>query len=266
MGELRGLLLKVSGGLGVCVLAMTAVDRTLLHESFVPIPVDLAADRRVDAYVPYYRKMLPLVDPKNAFSAIDLRSLADEMILASQSGQLKPILVSFHGEELEDSPKGRLVSSTICIARQLTEVAVVELRNQRIDDAVADAIRASAVIETIRFASDESMMKSALVVRRAVEISSAKISEVKRLDPHLVRQLASNVSAQARFEEMERRSAQLKLMYSVRYGEDDAMESSIQRVGGPSQIRAQKFFGIDRENTLVAKAKACQFLPGSEVK
>jgi hypothetical protein len=65
---------------------------------------------------------------------------------------------------------------------------------------------------------------------------------------------------------MERRSAQLKLMYSVRYGEDDAMESSIQRVGGPSQIRAQKFFGIDRENTLVAKAKACQFLPGSEVK
>ena len=134
------------------------------------------------------------------------------MILASQSGQLQPVVAGFHGEELENSPKGRLVDITILLARQLTDVASAELKSGRIDDAVSDAIRASALAETIRFTSDDTMMKSAMVIRRSLEISANQISKVRKLEPHLVRQLAIAQTSQARFEELERRSAKQNLV------------------------------------------------------
>jgi hypothetical protein len=266
MGEIRGILLRTIAGFGLCVLAATAVDRTLFHESFVPVPIDMSADRRVDAYVPFYKRMLPLANLENGISAIDLRNLADDMILASQSGQLQPIVASFHGEELEESPKGRLVNTTIRLAKQLTEVASAEFNAGRIDDAVSDAIRASALVETIRFTSDDTVMRSAPVIRQSLEISSNNISKVKKLEPHLVRQLAIAQTSKARFEEMERRSATLNLVYSIRYGVDETMTSNTQSSFFDSRTRAQKFLGIDREATLLAKAKACQFYSDSKLK
>jgi hypothetical protein len=106
MGEIRGILFRTIAGFGVCVLAATAVDRTLFHESFVPVPIDMSADRRVDAYVPFYKRMLPLANLVNGISAIDLRNLADDMILASQSGQLQPIVASFHGLSSHSNSSG----------------------------------------------------------------------------------------------------------------------------------------------------------------
>jgi hypothetical protein len=266
MGEIRGILFRTIAGIGLCVLAASAVDRTLFYESFVPVPIDLSADRRVDAYVPFYKRMLPLSNLDNGISAIELRELADDMILASQSGQLQPVVAGFHGEELENSPKGRLVDITILLARQLTDVASAELKSGRIDDAVSDAIRASALAETIRFTSDDTMMKSAMVIRRSLEISANQISKVRKLEPHLVGQLAIAQTSQARFEELERRSAKQNLVYSIRYGIDDTIRNNTPNLLGESQTRAQRFLGIDRETALVTNAKACEFYPDSKLK
>ncbi|MEI7578241.1 MAG: hypothetical protein WCK51_15230 [Armatimonadota bacterium] len=269
MGELRGLLLRVFAGIGLCTATGTAVDRTLLQESFVPIPVDLSVDRRLDAYVPFYRRMLPLVDDRHPISPLELRKVADDWVRASQGGQLLPLEASFHGENLVESPKAQLLYATAKIADQLNRVAEVEIQNGLFDDGISDALRANVMIESIRFASPSAMLTTANVARRSLKLASTNISRAKRIPAHLLVQVRSEGDLESRYADMMRRVERQKLVYSVRYGAADAEEVSreeYETVALRNETRAQKFFGFESAVVLNRGAKACQFAPESKVK
>jgi|LauGreDrversion4_2_1035121.scaffolds.fasta_scaffold371432_2 hypothetical protein len=263
MGEIRGLLIRVFTGVALCAATATAVDQTLLRESFAPLPLDLAIDKRIDAYVPFYRRMMPLLKTDASISSIDLRTLADDWIRATQDGKLQPMQASFYGENFGDTPKGQLLDATLRTSWQLSRIAQVELENGLVDDAVADSIRATSLIDSVRFASPTSMTMAASVVRLPLKIASANVSRVKNLPPLLVKQLELRVGASARFREMMRRSDQLKLVYSVRYGDEDAPEAEIPDFNH-SNTDAQHFYSIDREQALEQNAKACRFVNTSQ--
>ena len=253
-------------GLGLCAATASAVDRTLFRESFVPVPVDLSVDRRMDAYVPLYRRIQPLILRTRPISPIDLRSIADEWIELSQNGQLLPIEASFHGENMDESPKGQLVEGTMRFAIQLTEVAQAELENGLVNDAVADSIRAAAVLDSVRFASPATMMMTATVIRRPLNLAATNISRVKTLPAILVKQLEISRGANDRYIECLKRSERQELIYTVRYGNINADEEDQIDFRGSKKTGAQRFYGLDRENALAQNAKACKFVTSSESK
>ena len=250
----------------MCAVTATAVDQTLFRESFAPIPVDLRIDGRMDNYVPFFRRLLPHVRKSATISAIDLRSIADDWIRASHSGQLLPLETSFHGEEIEDSPKGQLVEATMRFSTLLTDVANAELANGMVDDAVADSIRAAAVLDSVRFASPTTMMMTASTARRSLSMASANISRVKSLPALLGKQLELNKKADERYLAFLKRSEQMKLVYTVRYGTDTSYEDEIPSFIGIKETDAQRFYGIDRERSLAKRAKACKFVQDSQAK
>lgn len=260
MGEIRGLLIRVFTGVGLLVATATAVDRTIFRESFAPIIIDLKVDRRLDAYLPFYKRMKPLVSSHAEISPIELRMLADDWIAATQSNQLEPLLTSFHGENMEDSPKGQLLRTTMRFAESLTKVARVELDNGMTDDGVADAIRATAVIDSVRFASPHSLILATTAARLPLKLASENVAKVKALPELLSRQLRLSQSVDKKYSEMEQRAAQLKLVYEVRYGKADADEVEDNVVIPGSKNAAQRFYGFTEERHLVAGAKACKFV------
>lgn len=269
MGELRGLLFRIFAGVGLCCTTAFAFDQFLFKESFSSIPVDLQVDRRLDAYVPYYRRLLPLAQDSRAISPIDLRQIADDWIIATQAGKLEPIQTSFHGEDVTTSPKGQLIEVVKIIGSQLNRVAETEVDSGLLDDGVADAIRAAALIDSVRFASPTTMFSTAGIARQSIRIASTNISKVKILPAHLYRQVQQSQVSSSKYAEMLKRADHLKLLYTVRYGRYDAAqieEYQDGRVNFGLRTSAQKFFGIDREQGLAKDAKACRFVLGSEVK
>ncbi len=266
MGEIRGLFFRIFAGVGLCSATGLAVDRAVFRESFVPVPLDLRVDRRLDAYVPLYQRMLPLRLTSRPISSIDLRALSDDWIRMSQAGKLLPIEASFHGEDLEESPKGQLIESTMRLAAQLTDVAHAELANGMVDDAVADAVRATAVLDSVRFASPGTMMMTSSVARRSLMIASENIVRTRVLPALLLRQIEISKSASARYAECLRRADRQKLVYGVRYGNDGSEEPRYSEILGPKTVSAQKFYGLETAGGLAKRAKACKFVPESKTK
>lgn len=269
MGELRGLLLRVFAGVVLCTATGTAVDRTLVQESFVPIPVDLSVDRRLDAYVPLYRRMMPLVDDRHPISPIELREVADDWARGVQSGDLRPLEASFHGESMVESPKAQLLSVTAKVAAQLNRVSEVEIKNGLIDDGVSDALRANVMIESVRFASPSTMIATASVARRSLKLASANISRAKRIPAHLLAQIRTQGELETRYADMFRRVERQKLVYSVRYGYEDAEQvakEEYETTAFKNETRAQRFFGFESAVVLNRGAKACLFAPESKIK
>jgi hypothetical protein len=195
-----------------------AVDNLKCHDRFSTVIVNTALDARAKNYVQPIRVTKPIIQDRYA-TGESLRAAGDLWIGLADAGKLPQVYPGYYGESLVDGPKSDIFGIVTGLANRLSDMAENERRLNN-KHAMSDAIRAIALIDIVRFGSDESMFSSSAYIRRPLRLlkqglgiltPEEKLRILKVQDPRLREQKTRQLAEVTRH---------LRVQYATRYGDE----------------------------------------------
>lgn len=255
MGEIRGLLVISCLGVAALGAGIASAERMLLNENYNVLPISVSDDNRLDAYVPYMQAMKRLPDD----DIENLRKISDSVITDLRSGRLQPLLSAYHGEETIMGPKGQWLNELSHRCATLLKSAHEASAAGKKDSAIADAVRVAGLLESVRFCSFQSLLKTSAQTRQSLEIIEANLPGAKTLPSAVKVWFRTKPHQDSSLEALEKRSGHLQAYYVARYPSEDAVQTDLDLSIRESSKLAHRFSQSEKAEKMLQVASVHGF-------
>lgn len=255
MGEIRGLLVISCLGVAALGAGVASAEKMVLNENYNALPINVVEDQRLDPYVSRVH-ILSQIDQNDLHGH---RKFADSVIKDLRDGQLLPLVTAYHGEETLTGCKGQWLNRiTLHCAILLKSAQNAAASGDKLT-AAADAIRVTGVLESVRFCSFQTLLKTASQSRQAIELLESNLPDVQKLPSTVQVWFKTKPHPDASLESLQTRSNHLQAFYVARYPIEDAMYTDLDLSIKESAKLAHRFSQEEKTERVIQVANAHGF-------